>query len=883
MRADLNEDALCFGTMRLYRQARLLLDGGRQVRLGGRALDLLVALVERAPAVVSKAELEARVWPHGAIDGTSLRVQVGTLRKCLGEREGHRYVANVPGRGYSFVAPVWREAGGTGPPRRAAAACALPVRLASVVGRDEAVAKLAGWLGAERLVTVVGAGGVGKSTVAVAAATAFARQHGHVVPIHIDFATATPDPCAWPALEERHALLVLESCELQVEEAARRVVGLLQATPHLRVLATSREPLRVEGERVFRLGPLAVPPAEPLPARAEAGDWPALALLADRLRAQTGDFELDAEHLPAAVALCRRLEGLPLAIELAAAQVTFFGLKGLLQRLEGGWGCLTSRDRTGPERQRSWRDSAASSWATLPAAARRSLARLSVFPGAFDAEEATAVAAVPAGARAGEVLDHVADGVAKCLLVTVAGGEVLRYRFAAGLREHAGAALVAEGDAEDAQARWVRLRLAAWRQAGCGRDGATERLAELEAMLAWACSPGGDPVAGAQAVLLASAAALQLHEPSRFAVCVGRVLQCMGGEPGRADAGAPRWRARLEVLAAVLQRAGVGGPDLPSAGADVAEAIQRLQRASPDDPSPAAGRLASGAAAEALFLEGRFDEALASAQQALDLPADPWQPDVLDVPAATAALRARILWLQGQAGPALEVLQDAVARAAAAGAVDLCRTLAEAACPIALWSGDPVRAQDAIERLRACAARHGLPHWQRRAAWFDALLAARLPQPAAGTPDLADLATTFQPALVSPAQAERARSGPPLWCAPELLRAAGEAALAGPDPERVARARACFSRAAELAHRQGSLAWELRAALSAARLDLAQGAAAAGLDSLAQVLARMPEDGADTADRLMARALLAPARRAQGAASRPPRVRPAAPRHESSR
>src|SRR5580700_8900895 len=161
--------AISFGPYRLLAAQRLLLEGDKPVRLGGRAFDILTALVERAGEVVGREELIARAWPTTFVEEANLKFQIRALRRALGDGQGdNRYVVTVVGRGYNFVAPVRKEAPSrtSSPPTSAPAALHnLPFATTRMIGRDDTVAALVARLSHQRLVTIVGPGGIGKTTV----------------------------------------------------------------------------------------------------------------------------------------------------------------------------------------------------------------------------------------------------------------------------------------------------------------------------------------------------------------------------------------------------------------------------------------------------------------------------------------------------------------------------------------------------------------------------------------------------------------------------------------------------------------------------------------------------------------------------------------------
>ena len=171
----MDDQTFTFGSFHLIPAQRMLLDDGKPLRLGSRALDILITLIEGAGETIHKDLLIARAWPDTVVDEGALRVHVAALRKALGDgRAGRRYIANNPGRGYTFVAPVTREhqRSAPAPTDGGTAANKLPVPLTRIVGRDDIVAALATQLARRRLLTIVGPGGIGKTTVAVAVADA---------------------------------------------------------------------------------------------------------------------------------------------------------------------------------------------------------------------------------------------------------------------------------------------------------------------------------------------------------------------------------------------------------------------------------------------------------------------------------------------------------------------------------------------------------------------------------------------------------------------------------------------------------------------------------------------------------------------------------------
>ena len=344
------ERAISFGPFRLLPAQRLLLEDETPVRLGSRALEILVALIEGAGELVSKAELIARLWPDTFVDENTLRVHVAGLRKALGDGQpGRRYLANVPGRGYRFVAQIdHSEPAAPSIAKRAVTDRDhnLPVSQSRAVGRADVISALLEQLPRWRFLTIVGGGGIGKTTVALALAEALLPAYEHGVRL-VDLAPVN-DPRFVPNalgtalgvavnsedairqltdfLGDKQLLVILDSCEHVVEAAAVLAEQLLAGAPGIHILATSREPLRAEGERVHRLSPLESPAPSTDITAAEALAFPAVRLFVERAAAIQDGFELSDADAPIVADICNKLGGIALAIELAAARVDAFGI-----------------------------------------------------------------------------------------------------------------------------------------------------------------------------------------------------------------------------------------------------------------------------------------------------------------------------------------------------------------------------------------------------------------------------------------------------------------------------------------------------------------------------------------------------------------------------
>ena len=398
---------MSFGPFRLLTRQRLLLEAGKPVPVGSRALDLLIALLERPGELLTKEELISRVWPSTHVVEGNLKFQVAALRRALRDRQdGRRYLETSPGQGYRFVADVTVESDAAPAGLSVPASPIrhnLPARLTALIGRADLVAKLVDRLPGERLITLVGPGGIGKTSVAMATAERLVGAYEDGV-WQVDFARlADPgfvrgavaaavgininseDPLASlvAALRDTRMLLVLDNCSHVIDAVASLVVAILEGAPGVHILATSREPLRVEGEHIYRLGPLESPPASERLSAAEALRFPAVQLFVDRATASHDGFELRDDDAPLVGEICRALDGIPLAIDLAAARVDLLGVRELAARLEDGLQVLTVGRRTALPRHRTMRATLDWSYGLLSPPEQTVFSRLAIFAGGF--------------------------------------------------------------------------------------------------------------------------------------------------------------------------------------------------------------------------------------------------------------------------------------------------------------------------------------------------------------------------------------------------------------------------------------------------------------------------------------------------------------------
>ncbi|WP_137174049.1 winged helix-turn-helix domain-containing protein [Massilia sp. HP4] len=426
-----------FGDFALYPARKLLVRGETPVVLGGRAFDLLVALVARAGEVVGHHELVAAVWPHAVVEENGLRVHMSALRKALGEGPADQYVLTVPGRGYRFVKPVSASLA-------VSRTQAQGPRLGRLIGREAALEWLARGLAQARIATVTGAGGGGKSALALAYAAGHARRYPDGCRV-VDFSAGQgPALAAIDSLRERQALLVLDNCE-QALPLAAALAQRGAAASRLTVLATSRAPLGLHGEWEYRLPPLDLPAADAALDCRQALALSAIALFVERAEANSSRFALTPSSLPSVVKLCRALDGLPLALELAAARVEALGVEGLAARLDDILLLLTRSRRLAGPRHASLEAMLDAGHRLLDEPGRTLLRRLALFEGTFSRAAAERVCAF--GTLGPAAVAPALAGLASASLLTAEREPgTTRYRLLHTTRRYARARLAASGE-----------------------------------------------------------------------------------------------------------------------------------------------------------------------------------------------------------------------------------------------------------------------------------------------------------------------------------------------------------------------------------------------------------------------------------------------------
>ncbi|WP_338312000.1 ATP-binding protein [Bradyrhizobium sp. TM239] len=560
--AGRQELTFSFGPFRLIPRRQLLLLDGRPVKLGGRAFELLQLLVQRGGELVSKDELMAAAWPGTFLHDSNLKVNMWSLRRSLGDTQIEPvYIATVARRGYKFIAQVQTSIGEIEDDPALAQPVALsgPPLLRGIVGREADIADIADVLTNTRHVTLAGPGGVGKTTVAAAAARLFAPQCRDGA-CFVDLATIS-DPTLFGAalvtalgirgnpdnslaavldyLRPRQMLLILDNCEHVLPAATIFAGRFLADTSPSRLLATSREPLGTATEHVVRLGSLSSPRSGLDLTVDQAVRFPAVQLFVRRA-AEWSDYQFIDGDCEAVASICHSLDGLPLAIELAAAQIGTFSPRQLVTLLDQNLGFRASGTEGPPPRHETLMATIDWSFRLLSQKEAVLFGLLSVFSDAFEVEDAAFVAEA-AGLTPVDVVTGLGSLVAKSLVSAQTRGPGLRYRLLDSTRRYAAERRQADpacGHAlhrhalrvlalfEQSEEEWNWREPADWTQRYLGR------IADLRAALSWAFGEAGDPVLGLRltvaAITLWSETSILSEAQARLeqALTLAKIVEC---------------------------------------------------------------------------------------------------------------------------------------------------------------------------------------------------------------------------------------------------------------------------------------------------------------------------------------------------------------------
>jgi predicted ATPase len=704
-------------------------------------------------------------------------------------------------------------------------------------------------------------------------------------------------------LQDKQLLVVLDNCEQVVEAVAEFTDRLLRETAEPRILATSREPLRIPGERVYRLMPLECPPSKEGITKDEAMAFAAVQLFVDRASAN-GDLALDDAQAPAVAEICRRLDGIPLAIELAAARAEFFGVGTLSQRLNDMFAVLTQGRRFALPRHQTLRATLDWGYQLLSPIEQAVLKRVAIFRLTFTLEAALAVVVSPQTPYK-DAVEILADLVAKSLLTAQGAGGGVRYRLLEATRIYAAEKLAESDNQGEARLRHAEYHLKLLQSGQDNADAASgkdwlrrcsECLADIRGALDWSLSPGGDQSIGLDLMATSAQLWFQLSLNLEHRERIERVVQRLDTDPV-AD---PIVEIRLQI--ALGHAYWYTSSDPAKTEPAFARALALSDRV---DGAPVqfrlqalwgmwASRRARGQYREALVFAKKYEavaqgagdpafmllgerilglthhylgdqeaarRAMARVQSVARSTPNPPNTDFqLGPEIAAAALLPRILWLQGLPDQARAALDSAIEAARRSDHwFSLYYVLGLAGCPLSLWTGDLAATETYLGMMvNRSAGDVWLRCWTfvlrlRRGAREEALIASVL-EPRL---DMSTFSKTLQlanePVLAVPLPDDEV--GDALWSLPEVLRVNAELTLWRGGPDAVAAAESRLLRALDVARRQSALSWELRAATSLAKLWRGHGRGAEAHDLVARTYDRFTE-GFDSRDLVDARRLM---------------------------
>lgn len=823
---------------------------GRKVRTGSRAFDILALLIAARGEVVAKDDIIRRVWPTTVVEKNNLEVHVCALRRVFG-RERDR-IRTVPGRGYRLIldgapqslctpgpakqgrpgqgslepvvspattpmarpvvqAPVdssqpARE--GTAQPSvsdnlqdpapsdaRSRPRQPLPARMPELIGRHEALAGIADALRAQRIVTLVGTGGIGKTRLAIELAHFLQHEFEDGV-VFVPLAAADgwrsaldalavamgcrlaagPAALAQVADEWRHreALIVLDNCEQILDIAAAIAESLAAVDGRIRVLATSREALRVQDETVHHVQPLALP--SPTVCASDVLDTPAVQLFLTRAQADGAHFVLDEAAVRLAADVCRRLDGIPLALELAASRAAVLGLGQLAANLDDCFSILTGGRRTALPRHQTLQATLDWSYRLLGEEEQKLLRWLGMLVGSFTFDAARAVGDY-AGLTAIATLDALGGLAARSLLATEPEGAGYRYRLLETTRAYARQQLDDEGErarAADAHASLVLTLLRELRKQWAQQPVEewlmrfTRELGNVRAALDWTLEGAGDAAVGIE---LAAITVPWLYELSLVEECCSRARAALRRIAQRGEAALSADPETPMTLVAGLAAAAVytDGPleetreawsrvldhalgtgntghalrarwglwNWHQYGGRAREALtlaRRFGEQARATGEPIHGVLAARVEGIAEHYAGNQPRARELLEQMIgqyEAPLARWHTTGfrIDQSIVARATLARVLWTQGERHDACELAAQSFHAATRADhEIVTCYVLVEAGAPLALLNGDAAAAKQGIAVLQRLSTRFGLTIWSTCCACYDAWLAT-LTQP----------------------------------------------------------------------------------------------------------------------------------------------------------
>ena len=893
-----DDEGVVFGNYRIFPELRILLKNGNKVDLTARAFDVLWVLIKARGELVTKDELIEQVWAGSIVEENNLQTQISAIRRAL--KQDRSLISTDFGRGYRLTLPAPAKTNLI-PAKEKIESPSLPSPLTTLLGRESELRDLPQLITANRLTTITGPGGIGKTRLAVDVGRhLLASFSGRVHFVEMGMIGESDN--IWPAIaralgmeatnagltaESRVALrghrllIIIDNCEHLTEAIARVVETLLRVGEGIHICITSQEPIGAQGEHIYRIRPLAVPPAN-----ASTMDvvlsHAAAQLFVERSLSYTRDSQFDDATASEIAAICRQLDGVPLALELAAARVPTLGVRGVLDGLSDRFRLLTAGQRSALPRHKTLRATVDWSHRLLDEAERTLFRRLAVFPGGFTVEAAHYVSG-PEIEDQWQIIDLLGNLVGKSLLHLDVSAPAPRYRFLETIRLYALEELADSGEtdltarrhasyfqrvSEQAVADWKRQATGDWRQVHRGY------VDDVRAALKWAFSEHGDKEMGMRLlqnsipfwvefslldecrrwVSLAldqhgSAETTGAHDEMFLRAALGTSLTWVRGPAEETRAA---WSRALDLArelgdTEIELRAHYGlwlfslRTGHFSESLRFATEMMKLAAEAKDDEAFATAQRLAGVSHSSLGYQsdGRdlIERAITWFEQNPPQSAFRFSHDQH---ALGLAFLARVLWIQGYTTDALTAADLAVERALGLDhASTLCCTLAEGLCMVSALNQDLDALEKATQELTRIASRHGLQVWKAYGEIFELwMVTQHREKPASGriasvirlldemqfnlwyTPFVADvlrscpspvgsMATSFRPSV----DCEDGH-----WVMPEFLRIEAEFDLEHNSGRLESTVEHRLERALALAQERGARSWELKVAVTLARL-----------------------------------------------------------------
>ncbi len=857
---------------------------GRSVPIGNRAITILSALAQKRGVPLDKRELMQVGWPGLFVDEGNLRVQVATIRRALGATApgAEDLIKNIPGRGYVFIGGA-EPAGHKLAPK--AAVSALPPMPQRLYGRDDLIDILATKVMERSLVTLVGAGGIGKTTMAIAVGHAATRlfaggatfvdlasiTDANVVVDKVRAAAGSDPGSQFDGDSDAIALVVLDNCEHLIGAAAAAADELTKSGWPVRILATSREPLRLEGEWVHRLAPLETPSPTSVVDAGLATRNPAMRLFFEAAGGELDVASATDDDLRLVAEICTRLDGIPLAIELAASHLAFLGLEGVAKQLLSPFMFASEGLRNAKPRQQTLQATLQWSYDLLGAEERELLKNVSVFRGYFVPDDVLAI--WPGTVDEADVLRLLDRLVQKSLVQVSRSRSGPKFRLLQITRQFAEKMLssIEQQDLSKSHAVHLSTLLTAADYDVQRSTNLDDRVDDLRAALDWAFSDRGEEDIG----LSLSVAAAPIWEFTLNEVEGKSILE--RGLERVTRGGDPESHRRISLFATLVSRLlymRTGGNEISAAwknSFDVAKGLDdqsfriwsvwgawlnnymtgrhlealnfanqcvRLAEKADSPADLSVGRLMVGISQ---FITANPAEALANTEALIGLNAFPASRQLFvrfqwDPSSVARCYHADALWVLGQKFAAAALVAKNVSISEATGHIPtLWNALAHGACPISIRSGELESAGRFVDKLREISLGNEL--WTSWARAYGGALLVRAGQQKSGLEEMDTALAPFPAAafghrllglrcLMIDAQINlglfeaaedllldslaRAKQRRDLWCFPELVRLRSQFLLARDGRKAFRNARRLLSVGHRYAQSRGMTGWQER-------------------------------------------------------------------------